>query len=178
MDSPDARMEYLEESDSDRSDAYRLLSDLYFKPPSADDLESIREDLELSATDSDYEIRKDFDLLFPYPGGKLPPLESLYTIPPDPFLLGAILGVYADAGLTIDEDFRAFPDHISLEFLFMSYMIDTKKTELQVSFLEEHLMNWVPYYCEAVIKAAGTAFYREIAGITMSFLSGEYENIG
>ena len=57
----------------------------------------------------------------------------------------------------------------------MSYLIETGKTEVEQKFLEQHLMNWVPYYCEEVMKQAQTLFYREIAEIVQEFLISEYD---
>ena len=85
---------------------------------------------------------------------------------------------YAGAELAIEDESGLPPDHISLEFLFMSYLIDIGRIDLQGSFLEEHLMNWAPYYCEEVKGEAKTLFYREVAGITVDFLDSEYENFG
>ncbi len=163
------------DEDSERSEAYRILADIFSEPPDNDFFEAIKEDFELESREAGDEIRRDFDSLFVSPGGKLPPLESLHDIrektPTSP-----VSEFYEKAGLTIDEEFEYIPDHISLEFLFMSYLIETKRLDLQENFLEGHIMNWVPYYCDEVIKQAGTVFYKEIAGITKDFVTNEYEN--
>lgn len=165
----------LTEDNSERAEAYRVLADIFSEPPDNDFLEAIKEDFELESKEAEDEIRGDFDSLFVSPGGKLPPLESLHDIrektPTSP-----VSEFYEKAGLTIDEEFEYIPDHISLEFLFMSYLIETNRIDLQENFLEGHIMNWVPYYCDEVIKQAGTVFYKEIAEITKDFVTNEYEN--
>ena len=83
--------------------------------------------------------------------------------------------MYAKAGLTIEKEFELIPDHLYLELLFMSYLIETSKYELQKLFLREHLLNWVPYYCDELLKEAKTVFYREVAAITRDFLISESE---
>ena len=163
------------DGDSERSEAYRILADLYSEPPQEEQLDAIKDDLELNSKESVDEIGTDFYSLFVYPGGKVPPLESLFlsraNIPP----VSPVTGFYAGADLTIEEEFETMPDHISLEFLFMSYLIDIKNIDLQSKFLEEHLMNWVPYYCEEVKREAQTLFYKEIAGVTVDFLDSEHD---
>jgi TorA maturation chaperone TorD len=162
------------DDDIERAEAYRILADLLMKPQENDHLKTLKEDLELESTESSYEILQDFEDLFRYPGGKLLPLESLYAEKGES-VADEVSDFYAAAGLTIDEQFEAVPDHLALEFLFMSYLIGIKRLDLQENFLEEHLMNWVPYYCEQVIGRAKTSFYKEIAGIIISFLDNEYE---
>jgi len=166
----------LQDDDTQRADAYRVLSDLFFKPPADNELEALKEDLELGSKETAYEIVQDFDNLFLYPGGKVPPLESLH-VPGGEAVVNEVTGFYAEAELTIDEEFLSFPDHLSLELLFMSYLIDIKRTELQIDFLDRHLISWVPPYCENVIREARTVFYREIAGLARDFIENEYENL-
>jgi len=164
------------DEDGERAEAYRILADLYSEPPQEEQLDAIKGDLELNSTESADEIRADFQSLFVYPGGRIPPLESLFlsraSIPP----VTPVTEFYSGADLTIEEEFEMMPDHISLEFLFMSYLIDIKNIDLQSKFLEEHLMNWVPYYCEEVKREAQTLFYKEIAGTTADFLASEQDN--
>ncbi|MEW6108558.1 MAG: molecular chaperone TorD family protein [Nitrospirota bacterium] len=166
----------LERFNDERSEAYRILADLYFRPPEHEILKAITEDFGLSSKETYSEIISDFFYLFPYPGGKLPPLESLFISPAATGHLNPVTEFYVKAGLSIDEGFRIMPDHISLEFLFMSYLVDNNMPGLQKIFLEEHIMNWVPYYCKEVIKQAKTVFYREVGEITQNFIEGEYES--
>jgi TorA maturation chaperone TorD len=163
--------------DSDeRSEAYRILADLYSKPPEEERLDEIKGDLELKSAEDAEAIRTDFHALFVYPGGGLPPLESLFLARTGTPQGPPVSDFYAEADLEIEDESGLLPDHVSLEFLFMSYLIDIRNIDLQGRFLEQHLMNWVPYYCEEVKGEAKTLFYREIAGITVDFLDSEYEN--
>ena len=45
----------------------------------------------------------------------------------------------------------------------------------QKRFLEEHLVKWVPHFCDEVIKNAEVSFYRELAKLTRSFIEFEGE---
>jgi TorA maturation chaperone TorD len=160
----------------ERSEAYRILADLYSKPPEGERLSEIKEDLELKSAEDADAIRTDFNFLFVYPGGRVPPLESLFLARAGTPTGSPAADFYAEADLAIEDESGLLPDHISLEFLFMSYLIDIGNIDLQGRFLEQHLMNWVPYYCGEVKGEAKTLFYKEIAGITADFLGSEYEN--
>ncbi len=164
------------EDDKERAESYRILADLFFAPPNAEELESIKEDLELDSKEGEEEIIADFDSLFVCPGGYLQPLESLHAEGGN--IADSVTEFYYGTGLTFDEEYETLPDHISIEFLFMSYLIDIENRELQQKFLEQHITNWVPYYCEEVMKQAKTLFYREIAQIAKDFIEYEYEGIG
>ncbi len=167
-------MEFSE--DSDRAEAYKVLADIFLEPPAGETLTAMKEDFELESGESEEEIRGDFFRLLSGSSGAMPPLESLYS-PEGAAAVDGLLRSYADAGLTLDEEFQLTPDHLSVEFLFMSYLIETRRSEIQKKFLEEHLMNWVPYYCEKMAEEAGTLFFREIAEIMGDFLRREYEGI-
>jgi TorA maturation chaperone TorD len=160
-------------SNIERAEAYRFLADFFLKAPEEDMLRTIKEDFDLESDESAEEIRKDFDRLFSYPEGKLPPIESFFLTLENTSSAEEVAGSYARAGLTIEEEFELIPDHIYLELLFMSYLIETNKYDLQRVFLSEHLLNWVPDYCDELIKEAKTVFYREVAEITRDFLTSE-----
>ena len=164
------------EEDNERAGFYRILADIFSAAPKQDKLHSILEDFELESKDTAEEVLGDFNSLFLYPEGKLPPLESLYTEGED--IADTVAAFYYGTGLTFEEDYETVADHISIEFLFMSYLIDIDNHELQQKFLEEHISNWVPYYCEQVMKQARTVFYREITEITKGFIEHEYEGSG
>ena len=166
----------LSDESSERSEAYRILADLYSRPPAEEQLNEIKEDLELKSAEDAEEIRTDFESLFVYRDGRIPPLESLFLARAGTPQRAPVTDFYAGAELEIEDGSELPPDHISLEFLFMSYLIDVGYIDLQGRFLEEHLMNWVPYYCEEVKGVAKTLFYREVTVITVDFLNGEYEN--
>ncbi len=162
-------------SNIERAESYRILADFFLKAPDEDMLSTIKEDFELESEESAVEIRDDFARLFSYPEGKLPPIESFFLTLETTSTSDEVADFYAGAGITIDEAFKFIPDHLYLELLFMSYLIENNRYELQIKFLEEHLMNWAPYYCDELAKEAKTVFYREIAEITRDFLISESE---
>jgi len=162
---------------ADRSEAYKILSDLFLGPPDADTIRELKEDLELKSKDTPEEILEDYVFLFKFPGGRLVPIESVAVGSAGAGIADRVAGYYSDAGLTIDQEFGLPPDHLALELLFLSYLVDTDNMDLMENFLDEHVMNWVPYYCQDVTEMAKTVFYREVSAITKDFLESEYEGL-
>jgi TorA maturation chaperone TorD len=161
-----------ENSNDQRADVYELFSQFFLNPPDEETLAILRQDFLLESRESLPDISEEFDELLRYPSGRLQPIESLYTGQ----MVSAhrdIRSIYAAAGLGLDDTYDVAPDHLSLEFLFMSYLIENGKREMEQKFLEQHLINWVPYYCEEVMKQSQTIFYREIAEIVKDFLISE-----
>ncbi len=162
---------------SERAEAYQTLSQFFLSPPDEEDLDVIRQDFSLKSRESADQVTEDYEFLFSYPHGSLQPIESVFSVSTEAGYRN-IHDVYARAGLVLDESYEVVPDHLSIELLFMSYLIENGKAEQARIFLEQHLMNWVPYYCDEVMKQAKTAFYRDIAGIVKDFLVAEDEAYG
>jgi TorA maturation chaperone TorD len=75
-------------------------------------------------------------------------------------------------GLTYNEEFKGLPDHISVEFEFMQQLTLREEKawkedpgqaqacrQVEKKFIEEHLIRWVPAFCEMVIQEAESPFY-------------------
>lgn len=133
-------------------------------------LEPIRDDFQLEFSETADEIAAEFSELLAFPQGKLQPIASLFLGETSPGT-----GFYVKAGLEIDEDVELPPDHLYLELLFFSHLVETGQVDLQKTFLGEHLMKWVPDYCDELNRTARTAFYRSIALLVKEFLAAEYE---
>jgi TorA maturation chaperone TorD len=94
-------------------------------------------------------------------------------------------------GLSYTDDYKGMPDHISVEFEFMQQLIlaeeqawmdeDAGKAascrKVEKKFIEEHLIRWVPAFCEMVIQEAELPFYQAVAALTRSFIEFEMEEI-
>ena len=94
-------------------------------------------------------------------------------------------------GLKYKEDDHSIPDHISVEFEMMQKVIEKEAEEwekggndealsflkIEKRFIDDHLIQWVPIFCNKVITQADHSFYREIAELTKSFIEFEKENI-
>jgi len=94
-------------------------------------------------------------------------------------------------GLDYKDDFKGLPDHISVEFEFMQRLILREEQawkeaeadkaaacrQVEKRFIEEHLMRWIPSFCEKVMQAAELPFYRAMAALTRSFIEFEMEEM-
>ena len=92
---------------------------------------------------------------------------------------------YREAGLDTAKTFKDAPDHIGAELEFMYYLIfkeieafanSDPETAIgfiqrQKSFLEDHLMVWVPVFAKKIIESAEKPFYPNLAKATTAFLA-------
>ena len=96
---------------------------------------------------------------------------------------------YREAGLDTANNFKDAPDHIGAELEFMYYLIfkeieafansDTETAmgfiQKQKSFLEDHLMAWVPEFAKNINEHAENPFYPNLATATETFLQENYQ---
>ena len=95
---------------------------------------------------------------------------------------------YREAGLDTASTFKDAPDHISAELEFMYYLI-FKEIEAfansdieaaidfiqkQKSFLEDHLMAWVPEFANNIMENTENPYYPNLAKATTAFLNENY----
>jgi TorA maturation chaperone TorD len=139
----------------------------------------------------------EFTRLFMGPGEHVSPHESIFVE-----VDGEAGGLYGaitvkvkkfieTTGLVYDDAFTGLPDHVSVELEFMGKLgqFESEKwangddegarycLSVQKMFAEEHLLRWIPQFCEQVIARADLPFYREMARITNEFLDFDYESI-
>lgn len=95
-----------------------------------------------------------------------------------------IVSRYEMVGIEISKDFKDVPDHISAELEFMYFLIyqeivslEKRDREIAVgyiekqrSFLEDHLVVWLPKFAQAVDDNATTDFYKNISKATLQFV--------
>ena len=143
------------------------------------------------------ELGIEFTRLFMGPGEHISPHESIFVE-----VDGEAGGLYGaitvkvkkfieTTGLIYDDAFTGLPDHVSVELEFMGKLGEFESEKwadgdgegaryclsVQKMFAEEHLLRWVPQFCEQVIARADLPFYREMARITNEFLDFDYESI-
>ena len=102
-------------------------------------------------------------------------------------LTAEVKKIIESSGLEYKTEYTGLPDHISVELEFMQQVIlreeqarqaDDKDMALlclenEKKFIKEHLVRWVPIFCEKVIQEAELPFYREMAGLTKKFIEFE-----
>lgn len=96
---------------------------------------------------------------------------------------------YGEAGVSVAEEFKDLPDHISAELEFMHYLCGRELDALQKganeeaarfqqvseTFLKDHLGQWVPRFTSLVMQHAATPYYLAIAEITQAFIRQEMD---
>jgi len=125
--------------------------------------------------------------------GPPPPYESVYR---EGFVMGEstveVSREYQEVGVGLPIKYKGEPpDHISFELDFMRFLCNKereawknhdKKEALKIikkqgRFLNDHLAQWVPSFCEKVVSESRTDFYRALAMITKIFLGIEQNQI-
>jgi TorA maturation chaperone TorD len=148
---------------------------------------------EFKAGDNLESIKVDFSKLFvgPYKLSAAP-YGSVYLDGERKMMGDSTLDVrnrYREAGLDTANNFKDAPDHISAELEFMYYLIfkeieafansdiDTAIDFIQKqrSFLENHLMAWVPEFAKSIIESAESPFYPNLAKATTAFLTENHQ---
>jgi len=140
------------------------------------------------------ELAADFAALFlGLSAHPVSPYESVYTSDEKLLMQKAysrVLTVYRAEGLQPSELNKVgiLPsDHISYECEFMAALCQDCATffekgnvsqgmqslKKQSSFLEEHILQWVPQMCDDVSNRARTSFYRGASSLTKAFLKEE-----
>jgi len=172
--------------DADHKDlaaTYRLLATLFLKEPDMGLLLELSEGLDIDISDSADEIAEDFTGLFYGIADPVYPFESFYRESGKPFgMLGGDVAddlqrAYSRAGLVIDQDAGVPHDHIGIEFLFVSYLLENGMVDELRDFFEGHIIRWVPGFLDDMERKAGTAFYREIARIAKDCVLTDYEEL-
>ena len=82
-------------------------------------------------------------------------------------------------------------DHIGVELEFMYMLCDSERkaledgnmevageiAEIEYHFLKDHLVQWLPMYLLNVKSEAGTAFYYDVADLTLDFVLNDFEYV-
>ncbi len=191
-----------------RGDCYRLLSACFYSPQKKlfvqeNLLENLTTSLEkvcpeaapfsLKMKDSltkysDEDLSVEYAKLFVGPFElKAPPYGSVY-LDKEKRVMGdstmEVIKAYQKQGLSIDDEFKELPDHISAELEFMYYLVhrevealkegDKKRAlkwiEPQEAFLSTFLKPWVPHFCEKIKEGTDNQFYKSLADCVSTFI--------
>ena len=68
----------------------------------------------------------------------------------------------------------ASPDHLAIELAVLAHLYARTDTATAIhEFLYDHVLPWVPAYCERVAAAAVLGFYRTAAHLVAALLAEE-----
>ena len=122
--------------------------------------------------------------------GPNPPYESLYR---EGVLMGTsteqVISSYLEADFK--SNIRDLPDHISIEFDFMSFLCHKESTLLsargndslekirkfQSDFLERHILAWIPSYCDVLASQSKYEIFEVLSMLTSEFVLSEREKV-
>ena len=102
----------------------------------------------------------------------------------------AVKNFIETTGLDYKSEFSGVPDHVSVELEFMQKLTaweaekwqqnDHANAEfclkVQHMFLQQHLLVWLPQFCDVVMKQADIRFYAGVAELTKNYLDFEQQN--
>ncbi|GAB5047298.1 TorD/DmsD family molecular chaperone [Thermodesulfovibrio sp. TK110] len=171
-------MNFLDPVDQERAETYRLFAYLFMNIPQFEHIEEFKDFAEISINDTYEEICNDYIAMFvegAVPNYERYYLTELYKDVPLSLELKDVQHFYWTAGVAIDEEVDLPHDHISMELLFMSYLIEQNLKDLQIEFLRR-LCEWIPLFCDSLYEKANTAFYKEVATSLKEFVLSECED--
>ena len=136
----------------------------------------------------------EYTRLFIGPGKHISPYESVYRDSEDALWSETTVEVkrfIESLGLAYSCNWSGLPDHIGVELELMQRLTcyekeawarEDKETairclEFEKRFIDEHLNQWVPIFCDKVKEESRVAFYGEIAELTRQFIDFDSELI-
>ena len=108
-----------------------------------------------------------------------PPYESMWAdeAPPQRGITmgtaaGAVLALYRRAGLAMRPHPGELPDHLVVECEALAWCLEQDRaTAVARTLLNDHLLQWLPRFCEAVRTAAEHPYYQTLAALTLGWIS-------
>jgi len=144
------------------------------------------------------ELAIEYARLFIGPGKHISPHESVHHKREDGrwgqlwgLSTAEVKKIIESAGLSYQSEYTGLPDHISVELEFMQQVTlaeekawedGDKKLALaclenEKKFIEEHLAEWIPDFCDKVINGAELPFYQVMAELTKKFIEFEKNEV-
>jgi TorA maturation chaperone TorD len=123
--------------------------------------------------------------------GYRPPYESLYLNQPPQDILGSLNLFYAKIDCRISNDIKDSPEQIGVEFYYMRALCEKELealgnglldeaevySQLQQSFLKQHLGRWAGFFSQEMERQAQTSFYRGIALLIQELFDSELASL-
>ncbi len=147
-------------------------------------------------------LARDYAQLFLAPPEHIPPYQSYFVgglhEPEETFeprLQGKasqeVAAFYREHGLVFPEHSTAFPDHIGVELEALRWLSELEAAaasrgegaqvlrcrQTAGAFLRDHVLRWVPAFCEAVLGKSPSPFYVVLAQLTRAFIESELEEL-
>ncbi|RMG70431.1 MAG: hypothetical protein D6710_07370 [Nitrospirae bacterium] len=172
----------LDSYNKELAETYKVLANIFTRLPDEELVDQLRDELELEIKDPIDSVIEDYTQLFYGPQSPLTPVESLYHYKNTPSYWNEtteeVADFYRSCGLELDDESTELPpDHIAIEFLFVSYLLENNMIDELRRFFNEHIMQWIPSYCDTLKKRAQTDFYRELASVTKEVVLSDYEEL-
>ena len=141
------------------------------------------------------ELECEYTRLFIGPGKHVGPYESLHRDDHPSEHWGPstakVKRFIEHHGLDYAQGFQGMPDHISAEFQFISMLADAEADaieraenekvdqarKIRQTFHREHIIRWVPVFCEKVIELANLGFYGDFARMTKAIVEIDAEEL-
>jgi len=119
---------------------------------------------------------------------KCPPYEGAHRdIPKRNLIMVDLVRLYDKEGIVCPS---TFPDHISAELAFMHFLSFNEASSsgnnpekmaailhTEKEFMDEHLLKWVPDFCDCLNKNAELPFFTSLAMLTKEFILQDAEYI-
>ncbi len=172
----------LDSYNKELAETYKILANIFTTLPNEEMLEQLNEELEVEMKDPIDAVVEDYTQLFYGPTNPITPVESLYNYEETPSYWNEtteqVAEFYRSCGLQLDDSTTELPpDHIAIEFLFVSYLLENNMIDELRRFFKEHLIKWIPMYCDIMQERAQTDFYKELAIVTKDIVLSDYEEM-
>ena len=128
-----------------------------------------------SAIGSPITLAEEYERLMVGPGRTpCPPYESMWLedAPQQRGIMmgsaaGQVLALYRRAGLSVRSHHGELPDHLLVEFEALTWCLEKDSAKLiATTLLNDHLLIWLPRFCESVVKETSHPYYRTLATLT------------
>ena len=123
----------------------------------------------------------EYERLFVGPGQvPCPPYESFWREDVSVDIRRTLMGpcttelkdLYGELGLQVSSGSGELPDHVAMELEALAYSLSSDETEpVGRRLYTEHLAQFLPRLCRAVAHDAESAFYRDVAALTLDWLA-------
>jgi TorA maturation chaperone TorD len=139
------------------------------------------------------DLAVEYALLFVGPGKHIPPIAAFHLDQERSTLCGPstewVRAFVERMGFEYRPEHAELPDHLAVELEFMQHIADQQARalrdgdveearrlwEAQRTFVTDHMVRWLPIFCDEVVANATHAFYAQMAKLLRGFIAAESE---